>query len=72
MQKNQVPKATITPESLILPEWELCREGALRIELLPNLPTSGVYETVPAASIVHAYLPTTLITDKATAFGEYG
>ena len=93
---KRVPNATITPELLNLPEWDLGPEDAMQIDLLPNLPPSGGYENVLTAFDVfsrylfaypltdasainvakalidimtkHAYLPTTLITDKGTAF----
>ena len=81
---------------LNLPEWDLGPEDAMQINLLPNLPTSGGYQTVMTAIDVlsrylfayplieatatnvakviidimtkHSYLPTTLITDKRSAF----
>ena len=93
---KRVPNATITPELLNLPEWDLGPEDAMQIDLLPNLPPSGGCENVLTAIDVfsryqfaypltdasainvakgiidimtkHAYLPTTLITDKGTAF----
>ena len=93
---KRVPNATITPELLNLPEWDLGPEDAMQIDLLPNLPPSGGYENVLTAIDVfsrylfaypltdasainvakaiidimtkHAYLPTTIITDKGTAF----
>ena len=93
---KRVPNATITPELLNLPDWDLGPEDAMQIDLLPNLPPSGGYENVLTAIDVfsrylfaypltdssainvakaiidimtkHAYLPTTLITDKGTAF----
>ena len=93
---KRVPNATITPELLNLPEWDLGPEDAMQIDLLPNLPPSAGFENVLTAIDVfsrylfaypltdasainvakalidimtkHAYLPTTLITDKGTAF----
>ena len=81
---------------LNLPEWDLGPEDAMQIDLLPNLPTSGGFQTVMTAIDVfsrylfayplieatatnvakvlidimtkHSYLPTTLITDKGSAF----
>ena len=38
---KQVPNATITPEVLNLPKWDLGPEDAMQIDLLPNLPPSG-------------------------------
>ena len=93
---KRIPNATITPELLNLPEWDLGLKDAMQIDLLLNLPPSGGYEIfltvidvfsryllayplMDASAIIvakvlinittnHAYLPTTLITDKATAF----
>ena len=93
---KRVPNTVITPELLNLPEWDLGPEDAMQIDLLPNLPTSGGYQTVMTAIDVfsrylfayplieataanvakviidimtkHSYLPTTLITDKGSAF----
>ena len=93
---KKVSNNTITPELLNLPEWDLGPEDAMQIDLLPNLPTSGGYQTVMTAIDVfsrylfayplveatasntakvliyimtkHSYLPTTIITDKGTAF----
>ena len=93
---KRVPNKVITPELLNLPEWDLGPEDAMQIDLLPNLPTSGRYQTVMTAIDVfsrylfayplieatatgvakviidimtkHSYLPTTLITDKGSAF----
>ena len=93
---KRVPNKVITPELLNLPEWDLGPEDAMQIDLLPNLPTSGGYQTVMTAIDVfsrylfayplieataanvakviidimtkHSYLPTTLITDKGSAF----
>ena len=49
---KRVPKATITPELLSLPEWDLRPEDAMQIDLLPNLPPSGGYENVLTATDV--------------------
>ena len=93
---KRVPNNTITPELLKLPEWDQGPEDAMQIDLLPNLPPSGRYQTVMTAIVVfseylfayplieattanvakviidimtkHSYLPTTLITDKGSAF----
>ena len=95
-KNKRVPNTVITPELLNLPEWDLGPEDAMQIDLLPNLPTSGGYQTVMTAIDVfsrylfayplieataanvakviidimtkHSYLPTTLITDKGSAF----
>ena len=93
---KRLPINTITPELLNLPEWDLGPEDAMQIDLLPNLPTSGGYQTVMTAIDVflgylftyplieatatnvakviidimtkRSFLPTTLITDKGSAF----
>ena len=93
---KRVSNKVITPELLKLPEWDLGPEDAMQIDLLPNLPASGGYQTVMTAIDVfsrylfayplteatatnvakviidimtkHSYLPTTLITDKGSAF----
>ena len=46
---KRVPNNTNTPELLNLPEWDLGPEDAMQIDLLPNLPTSGGYQTVKTA-----------------------
>ena len=89
---KRVPDATITPELLNLPVWDLGPGNAMQFDLLQNLPPSGGYENVLTASDVfsrylfaypltdasainvakvlidkmtkHAFLLTTLITDK--------
>ena len=96
IKDKRINNASITPELLNLPEWDLGPEDALQIDILPNLPPSGGYENVITALDVfsrylfaypvtdasavntakviidimtkHSYLPTTLITDKGTAF----
>ena len=96
IKDKRIPKSSITPELLSLPEWDLGPEDAMQIDLLPNLPPSGSYENIVTAMDVfsrylfaypvtdasatnkakviidimtkHTYLPTTLITDKGTAF----
>ena len=93
---KRVPNNTITLELLNLPEWDLGPEDAMQIDLLPNLPISGGYQTVMTAIDVFSrylfayplveatasntakvlidimtklsYLPTTIITDKGSAF----
>ena len=96
IKDKRIPNASINPELLNLPEWDLGPEDARQIDLLPNLPPSGGYENIITALDVfsrhlfaypvtdasatntakviidiltkHTYLPTTLITDKGTAF----
>ena len=96
IKDKRIANASITPELLNLPEWDLGPEDALQIDLLPNLPPSGGYKNIITALEIfsrylfaypvtdasaistakvlidimtrHTYLPTTLITDKGTAF----
>ena len=93
---KRVPNTVITPELLNLPERDLGLEDVMQFDLLPNVPTSGGYQTVMTAIDVfsrylfayplieatatnvakvkidimtkHSYLPSTLITDKGSAF----
>ena len=61
---KRVPNATITPELLNLPEWDLGPEDAMQIDLLPNLPPSGGYENVlTAIDVFSRYLFAYPITD---------
>ena len=46
---KRVPNNTITPELLSLLEWDLGPEDAMQIDLLPNLPARGGYQTVMTA-----------------------
>ena len=46
---KRVPNTLITPELLNLPEWDRGPQDAMQIDLLPNLPTSGGYQTVMTA-----------------------
>ena len=46
---KRVPNTTITPELLNLREWDLGPEDAMQIDVLPNLPASGGYQTVRTA-----------------------
>ena len=46
---KRVPNNSKTPELLNLPEWDLGSEDAMQIDLLPNLPTSGGYQTIMTA-----------------------
>ena len=68
---KRVSNNSITLELLILPEWDLGSEDALQIDLLPNLPTSGRYETVMTAiDVFSRYLfayPLTEATASNTA-----
>ena len=41
-EDKRVPNATITPELLNLPEWDLGHEDPMRIDPLPNLPIAEV------------------------------
>ena len=46
---KRTPNATITPELINLPEWDLGPEDAMQIDLLPNLPMSGGYNCIITA-----------------------
>ena len=46
---KRVPNNTITPKLLNLSEWDLGSEDAMHIDFLPNLLTSGGYQTVTTA-----------------------
>ena len=48
-RNKRVPNNTITPKLLNLLEWDLGPEDAMQIDVLPNLPTSGGYQTVMTA-----------------------
>ena len=93
---KRLPNDSIPPQLLNSPEGDLGPEDAMQISLLPNLPTSGGYQTVMTAIDIfsrylfayplveatavntakviidimtkNSYLPTTLITDKGSAF----
>ena len=45
IKAKRIPNSSITPELLNLPEWDLGPEGALQIDLLPNLPPAEVTKT---------------------------
>ena len=57
---KRFPNNTITPELLNLPEWDLGPEDAMQIDLLPNLPTSGGFQTVMTAIDVFFKIPVRL------------
>ena len=63
---KRVPNATITPELLNLPEWDLGPEDAMQIDLLPNLLPSGGYENVlTAIDVFSRYLFAYPLTDAS-------
>ena len=63
---KRVPNATITPELLNWPEWDLGPEDAMQIDLLPNLPPSGGYENVlTAIDVFSRYLFAHPLTDAS-------
>ena len=49
IKDKRIPNSSITPELLILLEWDLGPEDAMQIDLFPNLPASGGYENIIAA-----------------------
>ena len=60
------PNATITPELLNLPEWDLGPEDAMQIDLLPNFPPSGGYENfLTAIDVFSQYLFAYPLTDRS-------
>ena len=63
---KRVPNATITPELLNLPEWNLGPGNAMEIDLLPNLSPSGGYENVlTAIDVFSRYLFAYPLTDAS-------
>ena len=63
---KRVPNATITPELLNLPEWDLGPEDAMQIDLLPILPPSGGNENVlTAIDVFSRYLFAYPLTDAS-------
>ena len=67
-KNKRVPNTVITPELLNLPEWDLGPEDAMQIDLLPNLPTSGGYQTVMTAiDVFSRYLFAYPLTEATAA-----
>ena len=65
-EDKRAPDATITPELLNLPEWDLGPENAMQIDLLPNLPPSGGHESVLTAyDVFLRYLFAYSLTDAS-------
>ena len=48
-KNKQVPSSTTTPDLLNFLEWNLGPEDAIKIDLLPNISSSGGYENVLTA-----------------------
>ena len=46
IQEKRINNTRITPELIHIPEWELRPEDLVQIDLLPELPPSGVYENI--------------------------
>ena len=66
IQDKRINNASITPELLILPEWDLSPEDALQIERLPNLPPNGGYENIiTALDVFSRYLFAYPVTDAS-------
>ena len=60
------PNPSITPELLILSEWDIGPEDAMQIDLLPNLPPSGGYENIiTAMDVFSRYLFAYPVTDAS-------
>ena len=49
IQDKRINNARITPESILIPEWDLGAEDLMQIDLLPELPPSGGYENIKTA-----------------------
>ena len=65
---KRVPNNVITPELLNLPKWDLRPEDAMQIDLLPNLPTCGGYQTIMTAiDVFSRYLFAYLLTEATAA-----
>ena len=63
---KRVANATITPELLNLPEWDLGPEDAMQIDLLPNRSQSGNNENVlTAIDVFSRYLFAYLLTHSS-------
>ena len=66
IKDKRINNASITPELLNLPEWDLGPEDALQIDILPNLPPSGGYENViTALDVFSRYLFAYPVTDAS-------
>ena len=77
---KRVPNTVITLELLNLPEWDLGPEDAMQIDLLPNsddgnrcifkieATAANMAKVIIDIMTKHSYLPTTLITDRGSAF----
>ena len=66
IKDKRIANASITPELLNLPEWDLGPEDALKIDLLPNLPPRGGYENIiTALDVFSRYLFAYPVTDAS-------
>ena len=66
IKDKRIPNASITPELLNLPEWDLGPEDAMQIDLLPKLPPSGRYENIiTAMDVFSRYLFAYPVTDAS-------
>ena len=52
IQDKRTNNTRITPELIHIPEWDLGPEDLMQIDLLPELPPSGVYENIITATDV--------------------
>ena len=66
-KNKRTPNATITPELINLPEWDLGPEDAMQTDLLPNLPTSGGYNCIITAIDVFSQYLFAYPLNEATA-----
>ena len=49
IQDKRINNTRITPELILIPEWDLGPEDLMQIDLLPELPPSGGYENIITA-----------------------
>ena len=49
IEEKRINNTQITPELIPFPEWDLGQEDLMRLDLLPELPTSGGYECIITA-----------------------
>ena len=49
IQYKRINNTRITPELILIPEWDLGPEDLIQIDLLPELPPSGGYENIITA-----------------------
>ena len=55
IKDKRIKNASITPEFLNLPDWDLGPEDASQIDIFPNLPPSGGYKNIITALDVYPW-----------------